>query len=73
MVQFFWSFSGLPVFEQERASLTERLGVFAAPDCTLHHDLPPALIHLSKLAHHLRLRQHASRLSGQKPANVSTA
>jgi hypothetical protein len=51
----------------------EGLGVFAAPDCTLHPDLPPALIHISELAHCLRLRQHAFRISGQKPVNVSTA
>ncbi|WP_321936222.1 nuclease-related domain-containing protein [Paraburkholderia sp. J8-2] len=51
----------------------EGLGVFAAPDCTLHPDLPPTLIHISELSHFLRLRRHEFRLSGRKPVNVSTA
>ncbi|MEM5316060.1 nuclease-related domain-containing protein [Paraburkholderia sp. JHI869] len=51
----------------------EGLGVFAAPDCSLHPDLPPSLIHISELSHCLRLRRHDFRLSGIKPVNVRTA
>ncbi|CAB3805085.1 hypothetical protein LMG28688_06107 [Paraburkholderia caffeinitolerans] len=51
----------------------EGLGVFSAPDCVLHPDLPPTLIHINELSHCLRLRRHEFRLSGQKPINVSTA
>ncbi|MCP3712268.1 NERD domain-containing protein [Paraburkholderia sp. CNPSo 3274] len=51
----------------------EGLGVFAAPDCTLHPDLPPTLIQSNELSHCLRLKRHKFRLSGQTPVNVSTA
>ncbi|MCG5077290.1 nuclease-related domain-containing protein [Paraburkholderia tagetis] len=51
----------------------EGLGVFAAPDCNLHPDLPPTLIHINELSHCLRLKRHKFRLSGEKPVTVSTA
>lgn len=51
----------------------EGLAVFSSSACTLHPDLPMAVIHISELAHWMRERRHAFDISGRKPVNVKTA
>ncbi|PVX85816.1 nuclease-related domain-containing protein [Paraburkholderia unamae] len=49
------------------------LGVFAASDSVIHPDLPSTLIHVSELAHFMRLRRQQFLASGATVVNIKTA